>query len=113
MAPLLLLAGDWPGHILLLQPPPVGVCQTAVESFMSDIEAFIRRLPKAELHLHLEGTILPSTLLELSARHPPRLPAVVRRTHPLTLPEAEALYRFTNFTGFLDAFKSLTNFAWN
>src|ERR1039458_1085720 len=99
MAPLLLLAGDWPGHILLLQPPPVGVCQTAVESFMSDIEAFIRRLPKAELHLHLEGTILPATLVELSARHD---------AQPLTLAEAEALYRFTDFTGFLEAFKAVT-----
>jgi aminodeoxyfutalosine deaminase len=67
-----------------------------------DIEAFIRRLPKAELHLHLEGTILPSTLVELSARHPPR------RTRPLTLAEAEALYRFTDFTGFLDAFKAVS-----
>jgi len=62
------------------------------------IEAFIRRLPKAELHLHLEGAILPSTLVELSARHD---------AHPLTLPEAEALYRFTDFTGFLDAFRAV------
>src|ERR1017187_10294307 len=89
MAPLLLLAGDWPGHILLLQPPPVGVCQTAVESFMSDIEAFIRRLPKAELHLHLEGTILPATLMELSARHD---------AHPMKLREAKSHYRFDDFT---------------
>jgi adenosine deaminase/aminodeoxyfutalosine deaminase len=66
---------------------------------VSDIATFIRRLPKAELHLHLEGTILPSTLVELSARHDER---------PLTLPEAEALYRFTNFTGFLDAFKAVS-----
>ncbi|HMD76961.1 MAG TPA: adenosine deaminase [Terracidiphilus sp.] len=66
---------------------------------MTEIEGFIRRLPKAELHLHLEGTILPSTLVELSARHDER---------PLTLPEAEALYRFTNFTGFLDAFKAVS-----
>jgi adenosine deaminase/aminodeoxyfutalosine deaminase len=64
-----------------------------------DIEAFIRRLPKAELHLHLEGTILPSTLVELSARHDAR---------PLTLAEAESLYRFTDFTGFLDAFKAVS-----
>ena len=64
-----------------------------------DIAAFIRRLPKAELHLHLEGTITPSTLVELSARHDAR---------PLTLPEARALYHFTDFSGFLEAFKAVT-----
>jgi adenosine deaminase/aminodeoxyfutalosine deaminase len=66
---------------------------------VTDIAAFIRRLPKAELHLHLEGTILPSTLVELSARHD---------AQPLTLAEAEALYHFTDFTGFLEAFKAVT-----
>jgi adenosine deaminase/aminodeoxyfutalosine deaminase len=66
---------------------------------MSGIEDFIRRLPKAELHLHLEGAILPATLAELSARHD---------DCPLTLAEAEALYRFTDFTGFLNAFKAVT-----
>jgi adenosine deaminase/aminodeoxyfutalosine deaminase len=65
---------------------------------VTDIETFIRRLPKAELHLHLEGTIQPSTLVELSARHD---------TQPLTLAEAETLYRFTDFTGFLDAFRAV------
>ena len=30
------------------------------------------------------------------------------RRRPLTLPEAEALYRFTDFTGFLEAFKAVT-----
>jgi len=65
---------------------------------VTDIAAFIRRLPKAELHLHLEGTIVPATLVELSARHD---------AQPLTQAEAEALYRFTNFTGFLDAFKAV------
>jgi adenosine deaminase/aminodeoxyfutalosine deaminase len=66
---------------------------------MRDVEGFIRRLPKAELHLHLEGTILPATLVELSARHDDR---------PMTLAEAEALYRFSDFSGFLDAFKAVT-----
>ncbi len=66
---------------------------------MSSIAAFIRRLPKAELHLHLEGAILPATLVELSARHDAR---------PLTLAEAKALYQFTDFTGFLEAFKAVT-----
>lgn len=66
---------------------------------MPGIQSFIRRLPKAELHLHLEGTILPATLVELSARHD---------AHPLTLAEAETLYQFTDFTGFLLAFKAVT-----
>ena len=66
---------------------------------MDDIAAFIRRLPKAELHLHLEGTITSSTLVELSARHDAR---------PISLPEAEAIYQFTDFTGFIEAFKAVT-----
>jgi len=63
-----------------------------------EIQAFIRRLPKAELHLHLEGAITPATLVELSARHD---------AQPIPLAEAEALYRFTDFTGFLLAFKAV------
>jgi len=65
----------------------------------SEIEGFIRRLPKAELHLHLEGTITPATLAELSARHD---------ANPITMAEAEALYQFTDFTGFIEAFKAVT-----
>ncbi len=66
---------------------------------MTAIQDFIRRLPKAELHLHLEGTILPATLAELSARHD---------EHPLTLPQAETIYRFSDFTGFIESFKAVT-----
>jgi aminodeoxyfutalosine deaminase len=60
---------------------------------------FLRRLPKAELHLHLEGTVTPETLVELSERHP---------TDRLTLEQAQALYRYVDFTGFLMAFKAIT-----
>ncbi len=66
---------------------------------MGDIQAFIRQLPKAELHLHLEGTITPATLVELSTRHD---------AQPLALADAEALYHFTDFTGFIEAFKAVT-----
>lgn len=60
---------------------------------------FIRRLPKAELHLHLEGTVAPETLVELSLRHD---------SAPLTLESARALYQYADFTGFLMAFKAVT-----
>jgi aminodeoxyfutalosine deaminase len=66
---------------------------------VTDIKDFIRRLPKAELHLHLEGTITPATFQELSARHD---------ATPLTLQEAEALYRFADFTGFMETYKAVT-----
>jgi adenosine deaminase/aminodeoxyfutalosine deaminase len=65
---------------------------------MPTIRDFIHSLPKAELHLHLEGTVTPATLVELSARHD---------TRAITLAEAEDLYRFTDFTGFLLAFKAV------
>jgi adenosine deaminase/aminodeoxyfutalosine deaminase len=66
----------------------------------SDLEIFLRALPKAELHLHLEGTIAPLTLVELSKRHD--------GADALTLEAAEALYRYEDFLGFLQAFKSVT-----
>jgi aminodeoxyfutalosine deaminase len=58
----------------------------------------IIRLPKAELHLHLEGSIEPPTLLELRQRH----------GEAATLAEVEQLYNFTDFAGFLNAFKDIT-----
>lgn len=63
------------------------------------VSSFIRRLPKAELHLHLEGTVTPETLVELSQRH---------EGPPLGLDEARALYEYTDFTGFLMAFKAVS-----
>jgi adenosine deaminase/aminodeoxyfutalosine deaminase len=66
---------------------------------VTSIQDFIRQLPKAELHLHLEGTILPATLVELSAHHD---------AIPLTLHEAESLYRFSDFTEFIECFKAVT-----
>jgi len=71
---------------------------------MSDeVFDFIRRLPKAELHLHLEGTIEPATLVELSQRVD-----TGSGVEPLTLEAAETLYQYTDFSGFLEAFKAVT-----
>ena len=60
--------------------------------------AFILALPKAELHLHLEGAVQPATLVELSRRHDPA---------PLTLEQVGSLYHYEDFTGFMMAFKAV------
>jgi adenosine deaminase/aminodeoxyfutalosine deaminase len=64
-----------------------------------DVREWLRKLPKAELHLHLEGTITPETLLALSKRHD---------AQPLTAAGATQLYTYENFIGFLMAFKAVT-----
>jgi adenosine deaminase/aminodeoxyfutalosine deaminase len=60
---------------------------------------WLRGLPKAELHLHLEGSITPATLVELSQRNDPT---------PLTLAQAAATYAYTDFPSFLMSFKAVT-----
>ncbi|MEE9218244.1 MAG: adenosine deaminase family protein [Acidobacteriota bacterium] len=60
--------------------------------------AALARLPKADLHLHLEGAVLPSDLARL---YPPaRRPPIPRRLWP-------RLYRFDDLQGFLGSFGAL------
>jgi adenosine deaminase len=68
--------------------------QTARQSTILD------PLPKAELHLHLEGSIRPETAVELAARHGTKL----------TAEEVATRYRYSNFAGFLETFKWVTSF---
>jgi adenosine deaminase len=60
----------------------------------------IATLPKAELHLHLEGSIRPQVACELAARHGVKL----------TEEEVRRRYAYEDFAGFLDAFKWVTSF---
>ncbi len=74
-----------------------------------DLTVFLRRLPKAELHLHLEGTVTPETLVELSARHEGEaLLSGDGAASVLSLAEARDLYHYTDFSGFMLAFKAIT-----
>src|SRR5881227_3837074 len=36
---------------------------------MGSMDAFIRAVPKAELHLHIEGTLEPEMVFELARKH--------------------------------------------
>jgi aminodeoxyfutalosine deaminase len=65
----------------------------------SDPSSLILSLPKAELHLHLEGSIEPSTLLELRQRHGMDGPS---------LAEVGQLYNYKDFASFLTAFKDVS-----
>jgi adenosine deaminase len=58
---------------------------------------FIRRLPKAELHLHIEGTLEPELLLELGRRNGIDLTCA-------SAEECRAQYRFSDLQHFLDIY---------
>jgi adenine deaminase len=60
-------------------------------------EAFVRAIPKAELHLHIEGTLEPEMMFELARRH--RLP--LRHASVAAL---RAAYQFDDLQSFLDLY---------
>ena len=64
---------------------------------MHELDAFIDGLPKAELHMHLEGSIEPEMMLDRARRNGLSVPWS-------TAGEVRAAYRFTNLQSFLDLF---------
>ena len=65
----------------------------------TETDSFIASLPKAELHLHLEGSIEPQTAVELAARH----------GMALTASDVSAKYAPGDFARFIEAFKWVTS----
>ena len=61
--------------------------------------SFALSIPKAELHLHLEGGISPATVVEMKKRH----------GETGSIEEVHRLYRSEGFVGFLMAFKEITS----
>lgn len=55
----------------------------------------VARLPKAELHVHLEGSVRPETIAAIASRH----------GLPMTAEKAAAHYEFEDFAGFIEAYK--------
>ncbi|MBF6220970.1 adenosine deaminase [Nocardia abscessus] len=63
----------------------------------SDLAAFVRGLPKAELHLHLEGTLEPELKFRLARRNGIELPEK-------SVEEVKQTYRFHDLTSFLQVY---------
>jgi len=64
---------------------------------VTELRDFIVSLPKAELHLHIEGTLEPEMMFEFAQRNGVSLP------YP-TVEEARAAYDFTDLQSFLDLY---------
>jgi adenosine deaminase len=64
---------------------------------MSDPATFIRGLPKAELHLHIEGSLEPEQMFAFGKRNKVDLPFK-------SVEEVRAAYAFSNLQDFLDIY---------
>lgn len=62
-----------------------------------DLASFVQGLPKAELHVHIEGTLEPEMLFELGNRNRVELPYA-------SVDDLRAAYEFTDLQSFLDIY---------
>jgi len=86
-------------------------CAESVQKIIGDwkvmqnkdkIYKFIERMPKVELHVHLEGSIKPETVLLLAQRNNIELPIK-------TLADVISFFRFKDFKHFVDVFTLITS----
>jgi adenosine deaminase len=66
------------------------------------IEAYVRGLPKAELHLHIEGTLEPELAFRLARKHGIALPYA-------SVADLRAAYDFDNLQAFLDIYYAVAD----
>jgi aminodeoxyfutalosine deaminase len=66
----------------------------------ADLAAYVRALPKVELHLHLLGSASPETVVGLAARYPDS-------PVPADLDQLRAFYQFRDFPHFIDVYKAV------
>ena len=64
---------------------------------MNKIIEFIKKAPKAELHLHIEGTLEPKFMFELAKRNSVEIPFK-------NVNEIKLAYNFNNLQSFLDIY---------
>lgn len=64
---------------------------------MTDLDTFITALPKAELHLHIEGSLEPELMFALAERNQVAIPYA-------SAEEVRAAYAFSNLQDFLDIY---------
>jgi adenine deaminase len=74
-----------------------GVKVEFLKSSPEHLKRLVRQLPKAELHLHIEGTLEPELMLELARRNAVKIPYV-------SAVEARAAYNFKDLGSFLDIY---------
>jgi adenosine deaminase len=64
---------------------------------MNEIIEFIKKTPKTELHLHIEGTLEPDLLFKLAKRNKIQIPFA-------NINEIKSAYNFSNLQSFLDIY---------
>jgi len=67
-----------------------------------DLYEYTQRIPKVELHVHLEGSIRPQTLLRLAERNQVHLPAANDQ-------ELRDYYKFKDFDHFIEVYMMITS----
>lgn len=69
---------------------------------MTDLDSFITGLPKAELHLHIEGSLEPELMFELAQRNSVEIPYA-------SVEEVRSAYDFSRLQDFLDIYYAGAN----